>query len=403
MILTSAIKCRISPTGGGMCMKGGIYADEKCQICGGTLKDTGRFLACTKHPKCRATRYKVIFGAITKRFKSYDDADRFLTGIRFKTDENTFDERDYRKGNPLGFSNMAQKWLSFHAEEVRPGSRKNLVSHIRHAEGFFGNMNVKDIRYGNLEDFIHSLSLSGKSKHNILSTIHSLFAWMKKRQEISELPDFPEISFELGYRRTVDKETQQAIIEEVGRICSNRRVYLGIKWLATYISLRPGELIKLTEGNIDTGNGYLYIPASDSKTEYKAIPLIPEDVEILKAIPLTFPATPFFRHGAGIKGVADNAPFGIKYFYKWWVKACSNLGIDGVDLYGGTRHSSVRALRKYRSPEEIKRAAMSETNKAFERYMGKDTDDDLRSVYTQSAKVISLDKIDKELTMAKTT
>jgi len=145
------------------------------------------------------------------------------------------------------------------------------------------------------------------------------------------------------------------------------------------------------------------IPASDSKTEYKAIPLIPEDVAILKAIPLTSPAMAFFRHGAGIKGVADNAPFGIKYFYKWWVKACLNLGIEGVDLYGGTRHSSVRALRRYRSPEEIKRAAMSETNKAFERYMGKDTDDELRSVYRQSAKVISLDKTDKELAMGKPT
>jgi len=226
---------------------------------------------------------------------------------------------------------------------------------------------------------------------------------MKERQEISELPDFPEVSFELGYRRTINKETQQAIIEEVGRICSNQRVYLGIKWLATYISLRPGELIKLTEGNIDTGNGYLYIPASDSKTEYKAIPLIAEDVEILKAIPLSFPAMAFFRHGAGMKGVADNAPFGSKYFYKWWVKACSNLGIEGVDLYGGTSHSSVRALRRFSSPEEIKGAAMSETNKAFERYMGKDTDDDLRSVYKQSAKVISIDKTDKELTREKTT
>ena len=46
---------------------------------------------------------------------------------------------------------------------------------------------------------------------------------------------------------------------------------------------------------------------------------------------------------------------------------------------------------------------MSETNKAFERYMGKDTDDELRSVYRQSAKVISLDKTDKELAMGKPT
>ena len=45
---------------------------------------------------------------------------------------------------------------------------------------------------------------------------------------------------------------------------------------------------------------------------------------------------------------------------------------------------------------------MSETNKAFERYMGKDTDDDLRSVYRQSARGVSIDKTDKEMTTGKT-
>ena len=85
------------------------------------------------------------------------------------------------------------------------------------------------------------------------------------------------------------------------------------------------------------------------------------------------------------------------------MKACANLGIEGVDLYGGTRHSSVRALRKYRSPEEIKRAAMSETNKAFDRYMGKDTDADMRSIYRKSARVIPIGQGGKELVREKTT
>jgi hypothetical protein len=109
------------------------------------------------------------------------------------------------------------------------------------------------------------------------------------------------------------------------------------------------------------------------------------------------------RFTGGRQGAPDNAPFGGKYFYKWWMKACANLGIEGFDLYGGTRHSSVRALRKYRSPEEIKRAAMSETNKAFERYMGKDTDDDLRSVYRQSAKVVPLESTSTGLVEGKLT
>ncbi|KAF0153843.1 MAG: hypothetical protein FD159_2751, partial [Syntrophaceae bacterium] len=64
---------------------------------------------------------------------------------------------------------------------------------------------------------------------------------------------------------------------------------------------------------------------------------------------------------------------------------------------GGTRHSSVRALRRYHSPEEIKEAAMSKTNKAFERYMGQANDDDILSIYRKSAKVIPINKTGKEL------
>lgn len=388
-------------------MKGGIYSDERCPICGGLFQDTGKFLVCAQHPKQHPVRYRVRYRAqsktVQKRFASYEDADRFLTGIRFKTDEKTFDARDYQKDNPLSFSNMADKWLSYHSSEVRAGTRKNLISHIRHAKNFFVNRSVREIQYGDLEDFIHTIKLSDKSKHNILSTVHALFVWIKKRREITILPEFPELSFDLGYRRTVDKDTQQAILAEVKRICPNPKVYLGIKWLSTYISIRPGELIKLQEGNIDTIGGFFMIPSADSKTDYKPVPLIEEDMEILKGFTFTFAATPFFRHVGGISGVAENAPFGVKYFYKWWVKACANLGIDGVDLYGGTRHSSVRALIAGDcSREEVKIAAMSETNKAFERYMGKALDADLRSVYRKSAQVVSIDQSGHKVDTGKT-
>ena len=50
---------------------------------------------------------------------------------------------------------------------------------------------------------------------------------------------------------------------------------------------------------------------------------------------------------------------------------CKRLGVEGVDLYGGTRHSSARALLKKYSPDEIKRyGTLHRTNRAFERYLG---------------------------------
>lgn len=371
---------------GVLCMIGGIYSDEKCPICGGKYRDFGTYLACPQHKQCRASRFRVKFGNLNKRFKSYIEAHRFLTGVRFKTDEHTFDKRDYMRDNPLSFTNMSRKWLEFKKGDVKPGSYRSISNHIDKAQVFFGDMNVKSIRYGILEDFIKSLSLAGKTKHNILSTLHNFFTWLRRREEISKMPEFPIISYDLGYRRTVDKTTQISIVEEVKRIAPDKKTYIGIMLLTIYFSIRPNEMRLLKEGNIDTGNGYLYIPSSDSKTEYKAIPLIPEDIEMFKSFGLSpFPEMPFFRH-------ADGKPFGRNHFYRYWKKACKNLSIEGVDLYGGTKHSSARALRRVHSPEEIQRAMMTKTNRAFERYF-KIESDDARMVYQSNrGQVIPLRK-----------
>jgi integrase len=195
------------------------------------------------------------------------------------------------------------------------------------------------------------------------------------------MPEFPEAKFELGFRSTIDKGTQEAILEEVHRISYhiNPKIWLGIKWLCTYISIRPGELVKIKEKHLDLENGYIIIPHPKEKRP-KLVPLLAEDMDLIRSLPRGLPELRFFRHVKGIKGCRAGERFGEKYFYKWWVKACKNLGIEGVDLYGGTRHSSAIALRQYRTPEEIRRATMHSTNKAFERYFRIESED-LRSIY----------------------
>lgn len=79
--------------------------------------------------------------------------------------------------------------------------------------------------------------------------------------------------------------------------------------------------------------------------------------------------------------MAGGEKFGNRYFYKWWKTACANLGIEGVDLYGGTRHSTTTALRELFSPEEIRRSGtLHTTNKAFDRYL-QVKPDDARNMY----------------------
>lgn len=73
-------------------MLGGIYSDEKCNICCGALRDNGKdAVCCPVHPKIRSDRLYVRFGRdIKKRFtvntcgsvRPYDLAADFLHGLR---------------------------------------------------------------------------------------------------------------------------------------------------------------------------------------------------------------------------------------------------------------------------------------------------------------------------------
>ncbi len=104
---------------------------------------------------------------------------------------------------------------------------------------------------------------------------------------------------------------------------------------------------------------------------------------MVKQAGLSFPRSCFFRHDERKSGIKLGQIYGEKYFYKWWKKACDRLSIKDVDLYGGTRHSSVVALREHFSPEQIKQGTIHQTNKAFERYFRIGAND-VREIYSRS-------------------
>jgi len=216
--------------------------------------------------------------------------------------------------------------------------------------------------------------ITDKTRHNMKSCLHQFFEWVNRREKAFEMPEFPEIEFELGWRRIVSIEIQQAIIDEVKKITwdVNPKIWLGIKLLATYIKIRPDEMRNIKEQDISLESGFIHIPhpKEGSKKQGKYAYLDPEDIELIKAFPRSIsPDLYFFRHTSGRSGVKAGEQFGPNYFKKWWDKACKNLGIQGVDLYGGTKHSTATALGELLTPEQIKRGGTgSATNKAFERY-----------------------------------
>lgn len=243
-------------------MLGGIYSDETCPKCGSRMQDNRRdAVSCPGHPQQKATKLIVQVGRkIRRRFSGedgYEKAFRFLTGVRFKKDEGTLDERDYQASFPLAFSKLGSDYIETKQMELKRGLlAKGTFRAIKHelevAISCFGDANVKEIGFIEVQKFLLSLdNLSSKSIHNVRTNLHAFWCWLVKARVIrpEEKPEFPNVEFNLTRRKVVDIPTQNAILQEVYKLVMPEapRVYLAIRWLCIYVALRPVELLRLSE------------------------------------------------------------------------------------------------------------------------------------------------------------
>lgn len=359
----------------GVCMEGSISTREKCWMCGSKLvHDEKRHgLFCPKHPQVAAQRFIVRFPPnIFLNFRSYGHAAQQLSGLRYEKACRTLDPNDYRKDKPNGFRSLAVKYLD---TKKALKSYRDIKRGINHAVAHFENINVKDITGGDIEDYLFGIkNISEKTRHNKKSNLSDFWRWLARREVIkmADMPMFPEIPFKLGHRTVTDWDTQKRIIAEIDRISKNPKVVFGVELLATYPALRPGDLLKITEENINLEYGEIIIhDPTKRKNQFKQILLIPEHIERFRQLKQKYPGVSklkFFRHVPGVQSVKPDQPFGHKLFYKRWIRACQNLKIKGLDLYAGTRHTSITEIaRRYGTSNAIKTSGHS-TNKAFERY-----------------------------------
>jgi integrase len=368
-------------------MRGDVYSRQKCPLCGGRLvhdeKRNGCY--CIQHPQCGATKFFVRFGKVFKNFHNYFEAYQFLQGLRFKFVEGSFDARDYLKNAPLGFSNLAKKYINM-KNQIGLRSISNVKNYMTRASDYFGQKNIKTFTRADIREFLYSLeNITEKTRHNYMSTIRDFFRNLVEDEviDITQMPRMPKIDFELGYRKITDIETQNAVLDKIKQISYhlNEKIWLGCDMLALYVNIRPKDLLNLSEGDIDLEYGVMTIkrPTKKKGKQVKiTVRLIPEHISEILLLKQKYPALPhisFFRHVTGVSGVQADAPFGEKYFYKWAKKACRSLGIKGLDLYGLTRHSTVTALAKHVGEEGAKKASGHFTNKAFERYCQYQDDD----------------------------
>ena len=327
------------------CMLGGIYENKG--------KKGGKYL--------------LRFKNITRRSNDRGALEKMLNGLRYKCDEGSFDARDYQQDQPLGFTKLSEAYLE---KKDKKRSYSHMARHIRDAQNFFGNQNVKTIGYGPIEDFFDSMDLADKTKANIKATLHAFFRWVEKREKVP-CPEFPSIEYSLGWRKVTDKETQQRIIAKVREMTFDRnpKYWIFMLFHSTYTNTRPIELLNIKEEDIDLENGFVTIKHNKIPRQYKRIYLLKEDIDLIRTMPRGFPGMYFFRHPPDAPREYRDQQVKRRRLEKVWDAACEEIGLKGVTLYPGCRHTSVIALGEEFSPEEIKRDGTGHaTDKAFSRY-----------------------------------
>ncbi len=389
-------------------MKGNIYTREKCRICGGIMShiETKNGCYCRKHPKEQATgKFFVRFGKdLYKTFKTYTEASRYLNGLRYETDQGTFDIRDHQSNNPLGFSNLADQYLNFK-------KKQNLVSfyHIKRfmlqASEYFKNINVKHIKRKDIRNFLDTLDVSDKTKKNTASQLHDFwYNYLYEEEELInlyQLPKFPKIEYELGFRKITDIETREKIVNQVKKdtYSYNPKIWLAIDLLCSYGKIRPIDIRRIKEGDFDIKYGFMTIWRPSKSKKKKApkvisLKLLDYHIKEIKKIKKQFPATDemlFFRHTE--KSRFPNTGIGKDYLYRAWKKACKHFNIYDLDLYGGTRHSSTTEIAKLLGRKKAKEFSGHDTDQAFDRYcqIGEQDDFEITQIMAKArGKIVAL-------------
>lgn len=375
---------------------------------------------CCPNPKHKRTEratalfIKFIKGYPKKRFSNPDPitayrmAHQELECLRASVSKGTYDPRDHASGNPLGVRNMSEKYLKYKASDGKQSdktlgqTRRELMRLCDYLEKKFGrDISVRELSTPLLREFEcflngeatydprgHKKTAGKYSPKSIANNIDSIRAMWNYMVDNEEFAPIRPIKWPIGDKENMamrktfgSRDRQLEVVEEVRRIAGpNQRIWLAVRWLCIYTAFRPGELRHLKENNVDLESGMLSIERHKNakKKGPKNIRLLPTDINILKEWK-SFGELPLFRFTErpwrGSK-VNPGDPFGPDLIYSYWKRACKNLGIEDIDLYGGTRHSTQRHYRRMGlSREDCFAISQHSTSKAGERYLYLDNEE----------------------------
>lgn len=259
-------------------------------------------------------------------------AEKLLNKIRAEIDEGTFQPKTYSANNPLSLNEYAKQWLK--VIEVKPNTLKDYSYSIRNfIAPFFGNKDLRNIRYNDLVEFHKWIPRVEKGKYNVLSCLRTMMRWAWRNEDIPKVPPFPKLSQgELPEIEYLSLDQQESVLSEIPE--RHRAIFM----IGMEYGLRIGELraiqwdcVKDEELIVKRAFAENQLMESTKTNRTRVYGLTPYVKEILKSMPMTSSIFVFVRE--------DGKPYTDKNLNVLWSDACEKSGIRKIKLYNAIRHS----------------------------------------------------------------
>jgi integrase len=273
-------------------------------------------------------------------FYSERQANRILEKINAEIDADEFNPKNYSKRElkALRLDAYATAWLGrqrlrLEAGEISHGYFRELRSVVNnHLIPNLGSRDIRNFTKGILDDFLVTIQVSPKSKKNILGVLRAIFTDAHDREDITRIPNFPQVSVADPQVRWLDPDAQDAILAQFTDPV--RKAFFA---LLVHMGIRPGEARALKWEDVDLEHGLLHIHAAmdlghfrntTKEQDERWLPIPPELKEIMGGL----------ERGLGFVFTLGGRPYAQQRIGKWWRKAATAAGYD-ISLYMATKHS----------------------------------------------------------------
>lgn len=263
-------------------------------------------------------------------FWSKQSAEKQLNRIRVEVDEGYFNPKFWQPNSPMSIRIYALDWLE--DIDVSKKTRSDYRSSVnRYTIPFFGDKDIRTLRYRDLLKFYKWINRADKGKYNVMSCLRTMLRYAWRNEDIPAVPPFPKLSYELPEIEYLELDQQEKVLAEIPS--RDRPIF---QFMQEY-GVRPGEARALLKDCLINGEIIIRRAFSENTLRERTKTGQVRRYEI----------TPFFQsvldgmepHLSPFVFVRDDGkPYTSKNLNKIWRNASGKVGIK-IKMYNAFRHS----------------------------------------------------------------